>query len=122
MPAKALYLTNVRYRSSYWILARDSDPLNSASNAYMVCCCVGREIPSFFILAINVVRFTPSLAAAPVAPPTTHPTASRVCKIRARSESFNVLAKPVTASAPAGGSGFGSTPSFDRITARSMRF
>src|SRR5437879_3042183 len=30
---------------------------------------VGREIPNFFILAIRVVRFSPNLAAAPLAPP-----------------------------------------------------
>lgn len=33
---------------------------------------VGREIPSFFILEINVVRFIPSRAAVPAAPPITH--------------------------------------------------
>jgi len=33
-------------------------------------CRTGREIPSFFILAIKVVRFSPNRAAAPLDPPT----------------------------------------------------
>jgi hypothetical protein len=44
-------------------------------------CRTGREIPSFFILAINVVRASPGLLAAPLAPPITQPTDSNVCKI-----------------------------------------
>jgi hypothetical protein len=50
-----------------------------------------REIPSFFILAINVVRFRPSLAAAPVAPPITQPAASSICNINECSESLRVV-------------------------------
>src|SRR5260370_23385422 len=53
----------------------------------------GRKIPSFCILQIRVVRFKPSLAAAPFGPPITQPTASSVCKIRARSESLRVVAE-----------------------------
>jgi hypothetical protein len=47
----------------------------------------GREIPSFFILAINVVRFSPSRAAAPPDPPITQPASRNACKIRRRVES-----------------------------------
>src|ERR1700730_13560122 len=52
----------------------------------------GREIPSFFILWINVVRFKPSVAAAPFAPPITQLTASSVWRISVRSESRSVVA------------------------------
>ena len=47
----------------------------------------GREIPSFFILAIKVVRFSPSRAAAPPDPPITQPASRNACKIRRRVES-----------------------------------
>jgi len=85
----------------------------------------GRKIPSFCILWISVVRFNPSLAAAPFGPPITQPTASSVCRIRARSESRSVVAPGDLAarcSVSAMGRGFGSTPSLERITARSIRF
>lgn len=52
---------------------------------------VGRVIPNLVILAMSVVRFIPNLAAAPPAPPITHPTASSVRKISARSESLSVV-------------------------------
>ena len=52
----------------------------------------GREIPSFCILWISVVRVNPSLAAAPFGPPITQRTASSVCRIRVRSESRSVVA------------------------------
>src|SRR3981189_3606173 len=54
----------------------------------------GRKIPSFCILWISVVRFTPSLAAAPAAPPITQPTASNVRRISSRSASLNVVGGP----------------------------
>jgi hypothetical protein len=87
--------------------------------------CTGREIPSFFILAIKVVRFSPSRAAAPLGPPIAQLTDCSVRRIRARWESLN---KPwdvgisVTGLLSEIGKKFGSTPSFDRITARSIRF
>ena len=96
----------------------------------------GREIPSFFILAIKVVRFNPNRAAAPPGPPIIHPAACKACTIRARVEPSNVPCEGITVSgflSDTGrgfvtaflsdvGSGFGSTPLFDRITARSIRF
>ena len=85
----------------------------------------GREIPSFFILWINVVRFMPSLAAAPVVPPITQPTDSSVLSIRAYSESLSVVPPRwkvvVCRGAELAGKGFGSKPSLDMMTARSMR-
>lgn len=50
----------------------------------------GRQIPNFFILEINVVRFKPSWAAAPLGPPIAHSVLSRACKMMARCESMNV--------------------------------
>jgi hypothetical protein len=58
----------------------------------------GREIPSFFILAIKVVRFSPSRAAAPPDPPITQPASRNACKIRARVESLNAPFEGVTVS------------------------
>ena len=55
------------------------------------------EIPSFCILQISVVRFRPSLAAAPFGPPITHAVASSVCRIAARSDSLRVVATGKTA-------------------------
>ena len=48
----------------------------------------GREIPSFFILEIKVVRFRPSRAAAPFGPPIIQPAACSACRIHARWESL----------------------------------
>ena len=84
----------------------------------------GREIPNFLILAISVVLFSPSRAAAPPDPPITQPVSCNACRIKARCESLNVLG------AGTGGSesfsdttnGFASTPLLERITARSTRF
>ena len=96
----------------------------------------GRAIPSFFILAINVVRLSPSRAAAPSGPPMIQPAACSALRIRARVESLNVPCEGVTVSGFLSGtgrgfvtaflsdvgSGFGSTPLFDRMTARSIKF
>jgi len=49
----------------------------------MLCCRLGEQIPTFFILLIRVVGFTPTLAAAPFAPPTTQSTSTSVFRIRA---------------------------------------
>jgi hypothetical protein len=51
----------------------------------------GLEIPILGTRLINVVRFKPSLAAAPFAPSITQPTACRVCRISAHSEPFKVV-------------------------------
>src|SRR5216683_239097 len=105
-------------------------------SGYMLSLRTGRETPSFFILAIKVVRFSPSRAAAPPDPPITQPASRNACKIRARVESLNVPGEEVTVSgflSDTGrgfvtaflsdvGSGFGSTPLFDRMTARSIKF
>src|SRR5260370_31923493 len=84
----------------------------------------GRKILSFCILQIRVVRFKPSLAAAPLGPPITQPTASSVCRIRARSESLRVVAAGgvVASLDTVVGRGLGKTPKLERITARSIRF
>ena len=50
----------------------------------------GRYIPSLFILETNVVRLSPSRAAAPRGPPIIPPAARNACKIKARCESMNV--------------------------------
>lgn len=76
--------------AGYWILVADPAREGRSSTTLMSVCRSGRAIPSFFILAIKVVRFNPSLAAAPVAPPMIHPAVSSVSKIKARSESFRV--------------------------------
>jgi len=47
----------------------------------------GREIPSSFILAIKVVRFSPSRAPASPDPPITQLASRNACKIRRRVES-----------------------------------
>src|ERR1700688_4000148 len=52
---------------------------------------IGLEIPSLLILASRVVRFSPSLVAAPRGPPTIQPACSSVSKIRARSEPSKVI-------------------------------
>jgi len=74
-------------------------------------------MPSFCILWMSVVRFKPSLAAAPFGPPITQPTPSSVRRIRLRSESFRVVpvgevagAEVETGRVDAGGKGLGSTP------------
>ena len=90
----------------------------------------GREIPSFFILVIRVVLGNPSRAAAPSGPPTLQPVSSNVSKIKDRMQSLNVPdleLRVVGFGLNCGigsnsGSGLGSTASFDRMTARSIRF
>src|SRR6266851_8357859 len=57
----------------------------------------GLQMPSFCILQISVVRFRPSLAAAPFGPPITQAVASSVCRITARSESLRVVGTGETA-------------------------
>jgi hypothetical protein len=98
----------------------NSDP---SSNSLMGRCC-RRKIPRLFILESNVVRLSPSLAAAPWGPPISPPAARNVCKIRATSCSRNVPcgATRVIDVLCDGGRGLGSTPSSDRMTARSIRF
>jgi len=91
------------------------------------CCRVssaGRRIPCFFILAISVVRFIPNRAAAPYGPPTNHPVASSAPTIRMRSDSFSVVlgGNAATDGERVGRRRFGSNPSFDSITARSITF
>jgi hypothetical protein len=51
-----------------------------------------REMPSRFILLMSVERLRPSFAAAPFAPPITHPTESSVLRISVRSDSRSVVA------------------------------
>src|SRR6516164_11204706 len=94
----------------------------------------GLDIPNFFIFAINVVRFSPSRAAAPRDPPTIQPDACNVFRIKARWESRSVPSctegkttesTVITSFAlirleSQGGKGFGSTPFLERITARSI--
>src|SRR5262250_3375996 len=91
----------------------------------------GREIPSFFILEMRLVLGNPSLAAAPSGPPIIQPVSSNVRKISDRVESLNVhtvglggigFKGELGVRANTGGIGLGSTPSFDRMTARSIRF
>src|SRR5262249_21589059 len=90
----------------------------------------GREIPSFFILEIRLVLGNPSRTAAPSRPPIVQPVSSNVLKIKDRVQSLYVpdlelsvvgvgLDSGVGSNS---GSGLGSTPSFDRMTARSIRF
>ena len=93
---------------------------------------LGREIPSFFILVMRLVLGNPSLAAAPSdPPPITQPVSSNVRKIRDRVQSLKVADVGLWAiafwagtvvRANDGRSGLRSTPSFDRMTARSIRF
>src|SRR5260370_6082070 len=59
-------------------------------SGYMLSLRTGRETPSFFILAIKVVRFSPSRAAAPRDPPVIQPASRNACKIRSRVESLDV--------------------------------
>src|SRR5215469_6515387 len=95
----------------------------------------GLDIPNFFILAIRVVRFSPSRAAAPRGPPTIQPDACNALRIKARWESQSVPScteGKTTESTVAwfalirleskGGKGFASTPLSDWITALSTRF
>jgi len=56
--------------------ARNSEPLDRLSHS----------IPNFFILAISVVRLTPSFTAAPLAPPTTQSVSCSVFMIVSRSQ------------------------------------
>jgi len=75
-------------------------------------------------MATKVVRFSPSRTAAPWGPPTTQRVARNACKIKARWESKYVLGAggTVTGFVSDSGKGFPSTPSSDRITARSIKF
>src|SRR5262249_13374149 len=90
----------------------------------------GREIPSFFILERRLVLGNPSRAAAPSGPPTIHPVSSNVRRIRDRMESLNVPDVQLGVALFCGHAGvrsnlrseLGSTPSFDRMTARSIKF
>src|SRR5499425_3686357 len=90
----------------------------------------GREIPSFFILEMRLVLGNPSRAAAPSGPPIIQSVSSNVCKIKDRVQSLNVprLESQVlsfwfdSGDWSISGSGLGSTPSLDRMTARSIRF
>src|SRR5215470_15280846 len=84
----------------------------------------GLDIPNFFIFAINVVRFSPSLAAAPRGPPMTQLVACSACRIAASVESVSVpcFGDSVSGLFSTAGKGFGRTPSLDLITARSIRF
>src|ERR1700681_3748841 len=97
---------------------REPEPFGAGSNTSRLLGRPGREIPSFCILWISVVRFKPSLAAAPFGPPITQPTPSSVRRISACSESLKVVAagEMTTAGVPAVGKGLGSTPSLERIT------
>src|SRR5260370_33420577 len=94
------------YRSRYCIVRGDSGCSGSASSASTFCRRAGREIPSFFILEIKGVRFTPSLDAAPVGPPITQPTASSSRRTGARPDSLHAPfeGNTVTRSIPLRGS------------------
>ena len=94
-----------------------------------------RSIPSFFIRNCNVDRFKPSFAAAPFCPAILQPLFCSARSISARSESRRVIGSGGSELANIGpgegegamdttdvGSGFGSTPSCARMTARSTRF
>jgi len=95
----------------------------------------GRSIPSLFSRYISVVRFRPSLSAAPFGPPILQPVACSVQSISARSDSRIVICSggsgfldisPIEGGEGMGsadaGSGFKSTPSCARIMARATRF
>ena len=100
-------------------------PLCSSSSIWLASAMEsGREIPSFFIFAINVVRFSPSVVAAPPGPPITQPAARNAFRISALVKSLNVpwVAQGVTGLSFPVGSGFGRIPSLDLITALSIRF
>ena len=71
---------------------RASGALASVSDGPVLCYAVPREIPSFRIFEISVVLFNPSLAAAPLRPPTTQLVSRRVAMICALSESASVPA------------------------------
>src|SRR6516225_4612625 len=81
---------------------------------------------------MRLVLGSPSLAAAPSGPPMTQRVSSNVRKISDRVESLNVATVGLGGSvgfrgtagvrANVGGIGLVSTPSFDRMTARSIRF
>ena len=94
----------------------------------------GRSIPSLFSRYMSVVRFRPSLSAAPFGPPILQPVACSVQSISARSDSRIVICSGGSGfldvcsiegggmgSADAG-SGFKRTPSCARIMARATRF
>src|SRR5262249_11530596 len=108
---------------------------DSGSSHLYRCAATGREIPSFFILEIKVVRFNPSRAAAPLGPPTIQSAARNACSIQARWESLNVPSRTEVSAtrvefvgfalagfASSVGKGFGSTPFSERITALSTKF
>ena len=66
------------------------DMLAGASES-LSCARAGLEMPSFFIFEVKVVRFSPSLAAAPSGPPMTQPVARSTCRMRTRWQSTNIL-------------------------------
>src|SRR4051812_22693450 len=68
--------------------------LPDESNRSLFCLAASREILSFRILAIRVVLFTPSLAAAPFLPPTTQLVLCRVARMCALSASASVRTLP----------------------------
>ena len=116
-------------KTALLLLHGDAGPVFSAM-ALVIFLIFGREIPSFFILEIRLVRGNPSRAAAPSGPPIIQAVSSSARKIKARVQSLNVLHRELRVVGfrfnPSvesdSGNGLGSTPSFARMTARSIRF
>src|SRR5260370_7023362 len=79
------------FRRLYYFVSQSQRGCSLPSKSTSCCFCTGREIPSFCIFAISVVRLRPSLAAAPLGPPITQPAVSSVCRMRLRSESLRVV-------------------------------
>src|SRR5260370_20479070 len=97
-------VTGSSFRRLYYFVSQSQRGCSLPSKSTSCCFCTGREIPSFCIFAISVVRLRPSLAAAPLGPPITQPAVSSVCRMRLRSESLRVVrgGGEATASGPSG--------------------
>jgi hypothetical protein len=67
---RVIVAVSQRWKLTFCYCAGSNDHSASDHSAQFT---MGRESPNFCILAISVVRFTPSFAAAPLEPPTIHP-------------------------------------------------
>src|SRR5260370_32011072 len=105
------------FRRLYYFVSQSQRGCSLPSKSTSCCFGTGREIPSFCIFAISVVRLRPSLAAAPLGPPITQPAVSSVCRMRLRSESLRVVrgGEETPPRGLSGSEGIGRTPSIGKI-------
>src|SRR5262249_44296454 len=77
-------------QSNGWEQSSPASETCESVNSSVSCARAGREMPSFFIFEVKVVRFSRGLAAAPLGPPITQAVARSAFKIRVRCELINM--------------------------------